>query len=34
MNNLPLDLRPPDYIGHQGFRDLIPYTPSDTAELA
>jgi hypothetical protein len=32
MNNLPIDLRPPNYTGRQGFQDLVPYTPSETAE--
>jgi hypothetical protein len=34
MNNLPIDLRPPDYTGRQDFQDLIPYTPGDTTEWA
>jgi hypothetical protein len=34
MNNLPIDLRPPDYTGHHGFQDLISYTPGVTAEWA
>jgi hypothetical protein len=34
MNNLAIDLRPPDYTGHQGFHDLIPYTRGDIAEWA
>jgi hypothetical protein len=32
MNNLPIDLRPPDYIRRQGVQGMIPYTLGEIAE--
>jgi hypothetical protein len=32
MNNLPIVLRLPDYIGRQGALGLIPYTLGETVE--
>jgi hypothetical protein len=32
MNNLPIDIWPLDYIGHQGVQGLIPYTPGEIAK--
>jgi hypothetical protein len=34
MNNLPIDLRSPDYTGRQSLQDLIPYTIGDIAKWA
>jgi hypothetical protein len=32
MNNLSIDLRPPDCTGRQGVQGLIPSTTGETAE--
>jgi hypothetical protein len=32
MNNLPINLQPPDYIGHQLVQGLIPYTSGNTSQ--